>query len=94
MRLGVAPVHLEQVGGKDGGLVATGPLPDLDDHVFLVVGVLWDQRNLESRLQPIPLGLLAFEFLSRVGLHLRIAFKLGQLFRLRHAPVGAAVRLV
>jgi hypothetical protein len=40
--LGPAGVHAVQVAGEQGGLVATGARPDLDDHVLVVVGVLGD----------------------------------------------------
>ena len=36
LRLGVAPVHLEEVAGEERGLVAAGPGADLDDHARVV----------------------------------------------------------
>ena len=36
---GVAGVHLHQLAGEQGGLVAAGAGPDLDDHVLVVVRV-------------------------------------------------------
>src|SRR5919202_1182472 len=43
--LGVERIHPEEVGGKERGLVATGPGPDLDDDVLLVHRILRDQQH-------------------------------------------------
>src|SRR5215218_9476794 len=49
--LGPAGVHAVEVTGEQGGLVAAGAGPDLDDHVLVVVGVLGDQGPAEPFLQ-------------------------------------------
>src|SRR5207245_1278819 len=41
--LGVAAVHLEKVGGEQGGFLTPGPAPNLDDHVLGVVRILQHQ---------------------------------------------------
>ncbi len=37
--LSVSGIHAVQIGGKQPGLVAPGPSPDLHDDVLLVLGV-------------------------------------------------------
>ena len=53
--LGVATEHVVEVARKEGGLVAAGPGPDLDNHVLVVVGVAFDHRQadlLRQLLEP------------------------------------------
>jgi len=39
----VAGVHVVELAGEEGGLVASCPGPDLDDDVLVVVGVAVDE---------------------------------------------------
>ena len=52
MALGVAVVHAEQLGGEEGGLLAAGTGPDLEDDVAVVVGVARQQLEPQVRQQP------------------------------------------
>ena len=70
--LGVSQVHAQEVGGEEGGLVAAGAGPHLQEDVTLVVGVRWDQQALQLGFQggaPLP-GRVHF-FPGQPG-HLRI----------------------
>ena len=58
-RLAKALVHLVQVAGEDGRLVATGGGADLDDGVLVVVGVARDEHVLDIFLE---LGKLSLVF--------------------------------
>ena len=57
-RLAEALVHLVQIAGKDGRLVATGGGTDLDDGVLVVVGVARDEHVLNVFLELGKLGLV------------------------------------
>ena len=57
-RLAKALVHLVQVAGEDGRLVATGGGADLDDGVLVVVGVARDEHVLDVFLELGKLGLV------------------------------------
>ena len=48
---GKALIHLVQVAGKDGGLVAAHAGADLDDGVLVVVGVGRDEKELDVVLE-------------------------------------------
>ena len=58
-RLAKALVHLVQVAGEDGRLVATGGRADLDDGILVVVGVARDEHVLDIFLE---LGKLSLVF--------------------------------
>ena len=45
LAFGVTRVHPEEVGGKEAGFVAAGASADLDDDVFVVVGILGQQGH-------------------------------------------------
>ena len=59
VEVGVALVHLEEVGGPEVALLAALAAADLDDHVLAVVGVTRDQQLAQTGLVP---GQLAFLF--------------------------------
>ena len=44
--LDVHGVHPVEAAGKEGGLLAAGPGPYLDDDVLLVVGILGEEQQL------------------------------------------------
>ena len=50
-RLAEALIHLVEVAGKDGGLVATGGGANLDDGVLVVVGVARDEHVFDVFLE-------------------------------------------
>ena len=58
-----ARVHVVEVTGEDGGLVATDAGADLDDGVLLVVGVARDQHDLDLVLEGRQLGLIGTDVL-------------------------------
>ena len=72
-RLAETLVHLVQVAGEDGRLVATGGGADLDDGVLVVVGVTRDEHVLDVFLElgklVLVLGDVHLEhlFLIRIG---------------------------
>ena len=49
--LGIPGQHPEEVGRPERRLVASHPLPDLDDHVLLVGRVGLDERQLQLLLE-------------------------------------------
>ena len=62
-RLGVLSVHTEKIGGKQGGFFSAGPGTDLQENVFLVVGVFGQEEERqflfglqETLLQILDLG--------------------------------------
>ena len=79
---GIAGVHAIQVGGKDAGLVAAGPGPDLDDDVLLVVGILGQEQEPHLGVQRLHLRLQARDLRLGHLAHLRIVFHLHQLARI------------
>src|SRR5215210_1736574 len=60
--IGVAGVHLVELAGEEGGFVAAGGGPYLEDHILVVVRVAVDE------LGPYLLGQLLDSLLSRLGL--------------------------
>ena len=66
--LAEALVHLIEVAGKDGGLVAAHARADLDDGVLLVVGVGRDEQELDVVLERGELGLVGGDVLLEHGL--------------------------
>src|SRR5437868_9670575 len=93
-RLGVAAVHAEEVSGKQARLVPTGPLPNFDDDVLVVGGILGHERQLELAFEAVALRLLLLELLPRIGLHLRIPLLLRELASFGHGVLSTAVCLV
>ena len=71
-RVAVALIHLEQVAGKETGLVATRTCTDLHLHVFRVLWVLRNEGNLDFLFQLGLQGLVGGQFLAGHLLHLRI----------------------
>src|SRR4028119_292730 len=65
--LGVAGVQRHERAGEDGGLVAAGAGPDLDDHVLVVVRVAVDKLR-PDRLRELLYLLLRLPRLGRVEL--------------------------
>src|SRR5581483_10293128 len=53
LRLGVTSVHAQQIAGKDGGLVAAGAGPDLEEDIPVVPGILRHQELAQLALFPI-----------------------------------------
>src|SRR5260370_18212013 len=93
-RLGITAVHSEEVGGKQTRLIPTGPLPNLDDDVLVVGGILRDERGVELPFEAVALRLLLLEFFARRDLHLWLSPLFGQFASLSHAALGAAIGLV
>ena len=74
--LRVPLVHPVEIGGEEGGLLAAGACPDLDNHILLVGGITRKQRQREFALEMLerrgePLLLLAPES-TQLGVALRI----------------------
>ncbi len=65
---GKALVHLKEVAGKDGSLVAARGTADLDDGVLVVVGVGRDQQDLDVVLEGGELLLVCRDVLLQHGL--------------------------
>src|SRR4051794_19758763 len=61
MLLGVPEIHPEQLLGEQRGLLATGPCPDLEDDVAVVVRIARQQETLQvlEHLRLRPLGRVA-----------------------------------
>lgn len=70
--LAEALVHLEEVAGEDGGLVAADASADLHDRVLLVVGVAGDEHDLDVVLELGELGLVGGDVLLEHGLLLGV----------------------
>ncbi len=92
MPLRVAPVHLEQIAGPQGGLLPAGARADLEEDVLPVVGILRDQGELEPGAKRRRGGIGPLGLVLQVGRHLPIAVGRGQLSRLcrllLRIPVG------
>ena len=73
MALGVAHVHPVQLGGEQGGLVAAGAGPDLEDDVAVVVRVARQEQDLELLDQARLVGLEAVDLLAGHRLELLVA---------------------
>src|SRR3954453_5252099 len=65
--LGVAGEHPEEVAGEQPGLVAAGPLADLDDDVLVVVGVALHPREADLLLELGEARLGRGEHLAHLG---------------------------
>ena len=55
MQVGIAQVHAQQVGRKEGGLIAAGAGPNFYDNVAIVARVFWDQEGAQFSLNPVKL---------------------------------------
>ena len=82
LTLGVTAVHAIEIAGEERRLLATGAGADFDDDVLIVVGILWQQQDLELAHQLIAVGVEAGQLLFRERAHLGIC-ALGQLLGLR-----------
>ena len=71
--IAVALVHLEEVAGKEAGLVATRSGTDFHLHVLGVLGVLGDEGNLDFFFQLGLQGFVVSQFLASHLLHLWVA---------------------
>ena len=92
-RLAKALVHLVQIAGEDGRLVATGGGADLDDGVLVVVGVTRDEHVLNVFLELGKLGLVFgdvhLEHLLLIGIGGIVQHFLGSLDVIERADVLA-----
>ena len=92
-RLAEALVHLVQVAGEDGRLVATGGGANLDDGVLVVVGVARDEHVLNVFLELGKLGLVFgdvhLEHLFLIGIGSIVEHFLGSLDVIERADVLA-----
>ena len=91
--LGVAHDHPLQLGGEQGGLVAAGARPYLDDGVLLVPGILLQHGQAELLLEPLELLPGGVLLLDQELLHLRIEPALVQ-HGLRLLERGAGLQVV
>jgi hypothetical protein len=76
--LGEARVHPEQIGGEQGGLLAAGAGPDLEQDVLLVVRILGHEQLFERLLQPLLLARQLPLFLTRHLAHLGVLLHLAR----------------
>ena len=92
-RLAEALIHLVQVAGEDGRLVATGGGANLDDGVLVVVGVARDEHVLNVFLELGKLGLVFgdvhLEHLLLIGIGSIVEHFLGSLDVIERADVLA-----
>jgi hypothetical protein len=90
MRLGEAHVHAREIAAEDSGFVATGAGTNLDEDVFLVVGILWNEELCELGLEPLPaLAQRALLLLGELA-HLGICEELRVLLeRVEDGAIGA-----
>ena len=92
-RLAEALIHLVQIAGKDGRLVATGGGANLDDGVLVVVGVARDEHVLDVFLELGKLGLVFgdvhLEHLLLIGIGSIVEHFLGSLDVIERADVLA-----
>ncbi len=75
MLFGEAEVHAEDLGDEERGFVAAGAGAELEDDVFVVVGILGEEQDFELFLGGGELGLEVVEFglchVAHVGVGLR-----------------------
>ena len=76
---GVAQVHPEELGGEQGGLLAAGTGPDLEDHVAVVGGITGQEEDLELLDEPGFVGLEPVDLLAGHGPHLLVALAVPEL---------------
>lgn len=92
-RLAEALIHLVQIAGKDGRLVATSGGANLDDGVLVVVGVARDEHVLNVFLELGKLGLVFgdvhLEHLLLIGIGSIVEHFLGSLDVIERADVLA-----
>ncbi len=69
--LGIAQVHLQDLGRKQTGFVAARPCANLEDDVLLVIWVFRDQQNLELLLELVPTFFEPGQLLPSQSLQLR-----------------------
>ena len=72
LRLRVARIHAEQFAREQRRFVAAGARANFDDHVFLVVGILGQQQELQFALDRFFARGQLLLFLLRHLLHLRV----------------------
>src|SRR3990170_1123949 len=77
LALRIAAVHAVEVGGEEGGLLATGGGADLHDHVLIGEGVPGQQGEPQLLLQGVDGSLRLLDLLAGEGDHLRVAALLG-----------------
>src|SRR5205085_10676070 len=70
----IARVHAKHLSSKKGSLVASGSRPDLQNHVFFIVGILRQQENLQFFFNLMQPNLQIVELLLGVGAYFRIFF--------------------
>src|SRR5690606_10647352 len=66
-------IHAEQVTGKDCRLVTTGAGADFQKHVALVIGVAWQQQQVQLGFQLGQRGAAALRVVLGHGADIRIA---------------------
>ena len=47
LRFRVTRIHAKQFAGEERGFVSSGAGADFDDHVFIVVGIFWQQQRFQ-----------------------------------------------
>ena len=77
--LRVHTIHTVQHPGKQGTFVAAGAAADLNNYIFVVVGIPGQQQNFQLLLQLFQRCLAVFQFFSCQIAQLRVAFALQQL---------------
>ena len=83
VQVGVALVHVEEVGGPEVALLAALAAADLDDHVLAVVGVAGHEQLAQPRVELGELGLLGPDLVGQVVAHLVVVLRIEQLPGLR-----------
>ena len=66
---GIASVHAQQIGGKQGGFVAAGAGADFEEDVFAVVFVFGQQKFLQLGIQRFDFGFGGLDFFSGEVFH-------------------------
>src|SRR5579859_1022701 len=74
LRFRITGVHAENLGGKQGRLIAAGPRPDFEHDVLLVIRIFGKKQNFQFFLYARDSSLQLVEFLLSIGAHLRVLF--------------------